>query len=84
MICANEMRKEEVPVTTFVVDGGIFDRTMVPAPFSDISCRGKTEMELARLLRATGAIDGDFAVNSGDGSDVVSVHRECGIEIGEN
>jgi len=41
-------------------------------------------MALARLLRATGAVDGDFAVNSGDGSDVVSVHRECGIEIGEN
>ena len=25
------MRKEEVPVTTFVVDGGIFDGTMVSA-----------------------------------------------------
>jgi len=41
-------------------------------------------MAPARLLRVTGAAGADFAVNSGDGSDVDIVHRECGIEIGEN
>jgi len=41
-------------------------------------------MALARLLRATRAVGGDFTVNSGDDSDVVSVYCECGIEIGEN
>jgi len=52
--------------------------------FSDISFRGKTKMALARLRRATGAVGSDFAMNNGDSSGVVSVHRECRIEIGEN
>jgi len=36
---------------------------------------------VGKVVEGDWAVDDDFAVNSGDGSDVVSVHRECGIEL---